>query len=153
MVLRWLSMMLLALTLSSCGIDTLYCSDQELDEQGWMRDSWVCFDFQTSSQGWHNASMSVFVGYTSVMAYPNLELEIKSCDKQQKIFWSDTLSINLRGVDGRWRGRTFMGRYDLMELYRTGVNFRPKADYSVAIRQLTARDTLHGVCFIGIEIK
>lgn len=139
--------------LDSCTGDTLYSSFAEIPRDGWKEGQYCRFHtcgFDSVFVNIHpNCDIILTVRHTGDVQYQELWLEVLQSPQDLRAI-PDTLRIPLKGKDGRWRGHSSKGLYELSDTLAKDVSI--PGCYSMLIGPAMGNEPVEGILDMGLTI-
>ena len=140
-----------ATILSSCENGTRIADlSQELDPEGWSKDSVSCFDVTIDDVSCTYTAL-INVRHHTTYPYQNLWL-FTSLQRPDGRIEKDSLECILADNSGAWLGNGFGSMQEMSLLYLPKVRFTQKGTYHIEIRHGMRDSLLTGVNDIGLEV-
>ena len=149
--MRYLSILLLILVLSSCDPNRVYEKNIKIPDGIWYRENIVQFELQIEDTiNSHN--LYVNVRNTSLYPMSNLYLFITTTAPSGHSV-RDTVEIVLADNKGKWVGSGLGDIWDLQQLYKKNVRFAQRGKYSFDFEQAMRTEKLPFVLDVGLRVE
>ena len=139
------------LTLASCDRNAVSDSYVTIPTTGWDKDSMAVFKVKIKDIDRH---YNLFVNVRNEGDYENsnLYLFIDAMGPNGKTE-RDTVNCVLADQSGKWRGAGWGNYYQLTQLYKKGVKFPIKGDYTFRFIHGMRSDKISGIRDIGLRVE
>ena len=139
------------LTLASCDNKAVSDSYVTIPTTGWDKDSMAVFRVKIKDIGRH---YNLFVNVRNEGDYENsnLYLFIDAIGPSGKVE-RDTVNCLLAEQSGKWRGAGWGNYYQLTQLYKKGVKFPEKGEYTFRFIHGMRADKISGIRDVGLRVE
>ena len=141
--MRWISILILSLLISSCGPQPVYEEEREINSAGWSSEDPL--EFNTSiSDTTATYELQLIVEHTPQYKYENIYLQIGTYFPEQDPK-TEQLSIDLATKKGEWVGKC-SGKSCKCKVYLLdNFKFPSQGDYRFKVNQFTRDELLSGI--------
>ncbi|MEQ1733379.1 MAG: gliding motility lipoprotein GldH [Bacteroidia bacterium] len=141
----------LCVALTSCGNKQVYSQYNSINNHTWQVDSVANFAFTiTDTVNKHNVLLGVRNG--TEYSYSNIFLFVKTTFPNKKTI-NDTVEILLADTQGKWLGKTVNNLIDNQILYKRGILFPLKGNYTMSVQQGMRDAKLAQLFDVGVTIN
>jgi gliding motility-associated lipoprotein GldH len=139
------------LLISSCNSNVVFTDSVSMPGEEWNLDNITSFSTEITDTV---SSNNIFFNLRTGTSYPyrNIYLFVSTTSPAGKTI-TDTLQYMLSDEKGNWYGKGFGDVHELKLLFKPGVYFPAKGEYSFKIRHGMRSETLKGVYDIGLRIE
>jgi len=150
MFIRNLTVLLIALFISSCGKETVVDLNQDVGDN-WSKNDKVIFDYQIQDTIMP-VNFFLNVRNTTDYKYANVYFFIKTIYPDQR-YSIDTVECFLANMKGEWLGSGF-GKYrDNSFPFKKNMRFPMKGNYQMQFEMAMRDSVLDGIDAIGIRVE
>ena len=150
-VIYYILCILLLAGIVSCDRKRVFEAYEQLDGQGWNKDSVVVFHVPLSDTT-RNHNLYVNIRNKGTYPYSNLWLFLTIGSPDGKLL-TDTVEFSLAEASGRWKGSGIGDLHDNQILYKSSVYFPHKGEYTFQIKQGMRDNVLEGIRDVGLRIE
>ncbi len=144
-------LILTMLSVVSCQNNDIYFQYQQVNPDGWSKDSIYTFDINIPDTT-TSYNMYINLRHTPDYSYQNLWLFL-SQQTPDSIISKDTIEFYLANNRGEWLGTGSGGLKEMPVLYEQNKIFKKAGIYQISICHGMRNDLLKGVNDIGIRVE
>lgn len=141
----------LLITLASCDRKGVFDNYVTIPDTGWNKDSMAVFRVKIKDIDKH---YNLYVNIRNKGEYVNsnlyLFIDVKGVNGKNE---RDTLNCILADQSGKWRGSGWGNYYQLTQLYKKGIKFPEKGEYTFMLIHGMRPDVVEGIRDIGLRVE
>ena len=135
---------LLAIGLAGCRTDIVYSAFEDIDMEGWDKDSVCRFEYPIADTA-ATYQVLLYVRHTEVYPYQNMWLFVGHDGRQ------DTIEFYLANDRGEWLGNGKNGLIEMPVLYEEAYHYT-KGEHSITLQHGMREEALRGIVSVGVEL-